>query len=76
MTGSKSASDRARRRRLRLSGLVAALIMAVVLLLAGDALRRPMFDGWQRLSPRDLSDAKVRVVLIDSESLKALGPWP
>jgi serine phosphatase RsbU (regulator of sigma subunit) len=76
MTGSKSASERARRRRLRLSGLVAALIMAVVLLLAGDALRRPLFDGWQRLSPRDLSDTKVRVVLIDSESLKALGPWP
>lgn len=76
MTGSKSVSERAKLRRLRLSGLLAALIAAALLILSGDALRRPLFDGWQRLSPRDLSDTKVRVVLIDSESLKALGPWP
>ncbi|MFD1611777.1 CHASE2 domain-containing protein [Sphingomonas tabacisoli] len=64
------------RRRMRRGGLVAAVIAAVLLLAMGDALRRPLFDGWQRLSPRDLSDTKVRVVLIDAESLKALGPWP
>lgn len=55
---------------------MAALIAAALLLLIGDALRRPFFDGWQRFSPRDLSDTRVRVVLIDAESLKALGAWP
>lgn len=61
---------------MRLSGAIAALIAALLLLGVGDTLRRPLFDAWQRLSPRDLSDTRVRVVLIDAESLKALGPWP
>lgn len=75
MTGSKSAS-KARLARLRLAGLVAALIAAALLLPFGSTLRTPLFDMWQRLSPRDLSDTDVRVVLIDADSLKALGPWP
>jgi serine phosphatase RsbU (regulator of sigma subunit)/CHASE2 domain-containing sensor protein len=61
---------------MRRSGALAALVAAIFLLAMGDALRRPLFDGWQRLSPRDLADTRVRVVLIDAESLKALGPWP
>lgn len=45
-------------------------------LLAGPVLRTSLFDLWQRLAPRDLSASPVRVVMIDSESLKAVGPWP
>lgn len=75
MTGSKSVSD-ARHARLRLSGAIAALIAAALLVPLGSGLRTPLFDMWQRLGPRDLSDTQVRVVLIDSESLAALGPWP
>jgi len=75
MTDSKSVSE-ARLARLRLAGLVAALIAAALLLPLGSTLRTPLFDAWQRLNPRDLSDTDVRVVLIDADSLKALGPWP
>jgi len=52
--------------------LLAALLSA----LAGDVLRRPLFDLWQRMAPRDLSGTPVRVVLIDSDSIAAVGPWP
>lgn len=73
MTDSKFGSST---RQLRLSGLVAALAAAALVLMLGSTLRTPLFDLWQRVSPRDLSDTPVRVVLIDDESLKALGPWP
>lgn len=73
MTGLKSGSSV---RQLRLSGLVAALLAAVLVAMLGGALRTPLFDLWQRLWPRDLSDTQVSVVLIDDESLEALGPWP
>lgn len=73
MTGSTSGSSA---RQLRLSGLVAALAAAALVLMLGGALRTPLFDLWQRMSPRDLSDTQVRVVLIDDASLEALGPWP
>ena len=77
MTGSKSASDRAgASRRVWLCGIGAALIAALISLAIGDRMSRPLFDGWQRLAPRDLSASDVRVVLIDGESLKQLGPWP
>jgi len=51
---------------------VAALLSAF----AGEAMRRPLFDLWQRLAPRDLSGTPVHVVLIDSDSIAAVGPWP
>ena len=73
MTGWKCGFDM---NRLRLTGLLAASVAAVLVLLLGASLRTPLFDLWQRLGPRDLSDTQVRVVLIDDESLKALGPWP
>jgi len=51
--------------------------LAILLSVAtGERTRRGVFDTWQRLSPRDLSDTDVRVVLIDSESLSSIGPWP
>jgi len=63
-------------RRVWLAGVVALLLAAVLSALAGEAMRRPMFDLWQRAAPRDLSETPVHVVLIDSESIAAVGPWP
>lgn len=52
-------------------------VIAVVASLAiGDSARRATFDMWQAAKPRDLTGTDVRVVLIDSESLAAVGPWP
>jgi serine phosphatase RsbU (regulator of sigma subunit)/CHASE2 domain-containing sensor protein len=77
MTASKSASEPARAlRRIRIAGLVGALVGALLMAALGGDLRRSLFDGWQRLSPRDLSDTQVRVVEIDAESLDAVGGWP
>jgi len=84
MTDSKSPSEPAAvrgavtgiPRRVWLSGIGAALLAALLSLALGNLMSRPLFDWWQRLSPRDLSASDVRVVLIDSESLAALGPWP
>lgn len=59
-----------------MAGLAGLILAAVVALLAGPSLRLSLFDLWQRTAPRDLSASPVRVVMIDSESLKAVGPWP
>ncbi|RYD95324.1 MAG: CHASE2 domain-containing protein, partial [Sphingomonadales bacterium] len=74
MTDSKS--DSKPRRRVWLAGLAGLLLAVLVSALAGEAMRRPLFDAWQRASPRDLTGIKVHVVLIDGEGLKAVGPWP
>jgi serine phosphatase RsbU (regulator of sigma subunit) len=61
----------------RLGGIVAAVLAAVLLLAAGDALRQPLFDAWQRLAePMPPPPSKAAVVLIDGPSLKAVGGWP
>jgi CHASE2 domain-containing sensor protein len=52
------------------------LLAALLSLATGDRTRNLLFDAWQRTSPRDLSASDVRVVMIDGESLKAVGPWP
>lgn len=59
-----------------MAGFAAALAAALFTVAMGEAMRRPLFDSWQRFSPRDLSNTNVYVVLIDSESLAAVGPWP
>jgi len=84
MMASKSGSERtpARRRiagvsrRVWLNGIGAALVAALLGMMLGNLASRPLFDWWQRLSPRDLSASDVRVVLVDAESLAQLGPWP
>ncbi|MBO9375199.1 CHASE2 domain-containing protein [Sphingomonas histidinilytica] len=62
--------------RIRLAGLLALVAAALLSAFAGEAMRRPMFDLWQRLAPRDLSGTPVHVVLVDSDSIAAVGPWP
>jgi adenylate cyclase len=77
MMASKSRSEaRLQLGRIRLAGLVGAFAAALVLLLAGEPPRRALFDAWQRLAPRDLSDTRVHIVAIDDESLREIGPWP
>jgi adenylate cyclase len=63
-------------RRIWLAGLAGLLFAAVLSAFAGEAMRRPLFDLWQRASPRDLSGTRVHVVLIDGDGLAAVGPWP
>lgn len=64
-------------RRIRLFGLVAALVMAGLLgLLGSERISRPIFDQWQRLSPRPAEPSRVEIVWIDEASIKTIGPWP
>ncbi|AHE55298.1 CHASE2 domain-containing protein [Sphingomonas sanxanigenens] len=78
MTGSNSTSDPGiRAGRARLAGIVAGLlVVAASLAPQADALRRPLFDLWQRLMPRDFGDTRVAVVMIDDASIDQIGPWP
>lgn len=68
---------------LRWLGLVpwAVLLLATLLQVwdPGGVLRgmqNQLFDFYQRTSPRPYTDASVRYVDIDEESLKRIGQWP
>lgn len=63
-------------RKVRIAGLLAALGMALLLAAAGDALRQPLFDLFQRFSPAPDSSLQVKVVVVDAPSLAAVGGWP
>jgi len=82
MTGSKSRSsplqdlDAAARRRVRLAGLAAGLAVALIVLALGARLNRPLFDLFQNLSPSPPVSRQVQVVVIDADSLQAVGGWP
>lgn len=41
-----------------------------------QVLRHTLFDQYQRWQPRPCSEAPVRVIDIDDESLRRLGQWP
>lgn len=61
----------------RLAGLLAALAMAAFLQAIGpESVRRPVFDLYQQLAPRDLSKTDARIVWIDDLSLRKYGAWP
>ena len=68
--------------RVRLIGLAAALLVAALLAsFAGALFAEPLFDRYQRWSPRRIAaDTRVHIVRIDAESLRAppqgLGRWP
>lgn len=79
MTGSRSGSeaDPASRRRVRLAGLGAALVAALLLaLIGGDTPGERLFDRFQKFHPRSIAADRVAVVLIDADSLRTVGPWP
>ena len=77
MTVSNSSSEPKRGGRWLLLAWAAFTLVAVVIsLLTGDATRGALFDRWQAMSPRDLAATKVDVVLIDSDSIAAVGSWP
>lgn len=78
MTGSKSGSRQFLRGRPRVLAAWALLTLLAILvtIATGERSRRALFDGWQRLAPRNLSTSDVRIVMIDGESLKAVGSWP
>jgi CHASE2 domain-containing sensor protein len=77
MTASNSASERKLPvGRVLLTWLTMTLVAVLLSVMAGDRMRRGVFDSWQALQPRDLSHSDVRVVLIDNRSIEYLGPWP
>ncbi len=63
-------------RRIWMAGIGMLLIAALLSAVAGEAMRRPLFDLWQRAAPRDLSATRVHVVFVDAESIAEVGPWP
>lgn len=76
MTGCVLTSDRWLW-RVRLSGAVAALVMALILQVVGaEAVRRTVFDRWHIMAPRDLRASPVRIVWIDEASIRSFGSWP
>lgn len=76
MTASPSRSDN-RARRLAGWAVIFGGIVGLLLSLVSENLHRQMlFDEWQRLAPREIGTKNVAVVLIDSLSLDAVGPWP
>ncbi|HLY78980.1 MAG TPA: CHASE2 domain-containing protein, partial [Caulobacteraceae bacterium] len=68
--------DAGARRRVRLGGLLAALAAAAMALLLGARLSQPLFDLYQSVSPAPPVSRQVHVVVIDAESLQAIGGWP
>ena len=77
MTGLKSPFRmRGRGSRIWPAWAIMTLAAALLSLAIGARTRTYLFDGWQRLAPRAIAADNVRVVLIDSESLAAVGTWP
>lgn len=82
MTASRSRSNpltelgAGARRRVRLAGLVAALAAVALVLLLGARPSRPLYDLFQNVSPQAPASRQVHVVVIDADSLKAVGGWP
>ena len=69
--------DASARLRVRIGGLAAALLAAVLVLWAGAGIRQPLFDIFQKITPAPTASSRLQVVLIDAPSLAAVGatPW-
>jgi adenylate cyclase len=61
---------------LSLLPVIAGLVLLISDSSLQQALRNQLFDQYQRWYPRVYSEAPVRVVDIDDESLARLGQWP
>jgi len=68
--------DRGARVRVRIGGLLAALAATLFVAFMGPGLRQPLIDFYQKVSPPPLASPKVKVVVIDAESLASVGGWP
>ncbi|HEX7759887.1 MAG TPA: CHASE2 domain-containing protein, partial [Caulobacteraceae bacterium] len=55
---------------------MAALATVVLVALLGSRLSRPLFDLLQNISPTPAASRQVHVVVIDADSLRAVGGWP
>ncbi|WP_373488187.1 CHASE2 domain-containing protein, partial [Blastomonas sp.] len=58
------------------AGLVGLVLAALLSLAMAGRAQNIVFDGWQRLFPRDLAQSDVRVIAIGDESLTEIGSWP
>ena len=82
MTALKSVSDRTRSRSpwpsrsLWIAALAGFAIAALLSLALNPRAHNAVFDGWQRIAPRNLSASNVRVIAIGDESLDVVGSWP
>ena len=63
-------------RALLIAALAGFALAALLSLALNPRVHNAVFDGWQRLSPRDLSASDVRVIAIGDESLDVVGSWP
>lgn len=64
------------RRRIRLSGLLAAAVTIVLLVAAQGVPRQALFDLYQKVLPAPAAGSGVAVVVVDAKSLETLGGWP
>jgi adenylate cyclase len=69
-------ADTRAHRRIRVLGLAAGLLTAVLVALAGAHLNQPLFDAFQRAIPAPDVSRRVHVVVVDAESLRDVGGWP
>lgn len=69
-------ADARAHRRIRVLGLAAGLVTAVLVALAGANLNQPVFDAFQRVIPAPDVSRRVHVVVVDAESLRDVGGWP
>src|SRR5262245_50874970 len=75
-SGAESELEGPARRRIRITAAVAALIAALAVAISGEAPRRALGDVMQRAQPAPPVSRQVHVVVVDADSLRALGGWP
>ncbi|HET6972206.1 MAG TPA: CHASE2 domain-containing protein [Phenylobacterium sp.] len=55
---------------------MAALVAALLLAAAGETLRQPLFDLYQKILPPPAPSNQVEVVVVDARSIAKIGGWP
>ena len=75
----KTRSITTRRSTIWIAGLLPVVLVALLKLLDVSAFGQVsnlIFDSYQRTYPREFTDAGVRVVDIDDETIRRFGQWP